>query len=66
MDADFTTYLAAMNDEQLGLFWIVASERARQWIQGELVRRAQTRGEIPVASATRERVLADRAAVAAA
>ena len=66
MEADYTTYLAAMNDEQLGLFWIIASERARQWIQGELVRRAEARGEIPMSSPTREHLVAERSAVAAA
>jgi len=55
MEADFTVYLAAMNDEQLGLFWIVASPRAKEWIQGELVRRAAARGEVPVASQAAER-----------
>ena len=48
MENDYTTYLTAMTDEQLGLFWVIASERARQWIQGELVRRAAARGEVPV------------------
>jgi len=66
MDTEFSVYLAAMNDEQLGLFWIIASERARQWIQGELVRRAQARGEIPVTSSPREQLVAERAAVVAA
>jgi len=64
MDTDYTVYLAAMNDEQLGLFWIVASERARQWIQGELVRRAVARGEMPVTTAGRDRN--ERPAIAAA
>ena len=70
METDFTVYLAAMNDEQLGLFWIVASERARLWIQGELVRRAEARGEMPVTPSSRERLVAagiqGRTAIAAA
>ena len=57
-DTDYTTYLAAMNDEQLGLFWIIASERARKWIQGELVRRAVARGEMPVQTQEERRVVA--------
>jgi hypothetical protein len=65
MDTDFTVYLANMNDEQLGLFWIVASPRAKAWIQGELVRRAAARGEAPVA-ATAENTASERKVVAAA
>ena len=64
MENDYTTYLSAMNDEQLGLFWVVASERARQWIQGELVRRAAARGEVPVQ--VRDRVATGRNTVVAA
>jgi hypothetical protein len=64
MENDYTAYLAQMNDEQLGLFWIIASERARQWIQGELVRRAAARGELPVSA--RSSVPTDRSAIAAA
>jgi hypothetical protein len=55
MDADYTVYLANMNDEQLGLFWIVASPRAKAWIQSELMRRAAARGEAPVSTTAAER-----------
>ena len=66
METDFTVYLSAMTDEQLGLFWIVASPRAKQWIQGELVRRAAARGEVPVSTTTAERTQSERKIVAAA
>ena len=66
MEADFTVYLSAMNDEQLGLFWIVASPRAKQWIQGELMKRAAARGEAPVSVTVAERSQSERQVVAAA
>jgi hypothetical protein len=66
MEADFTVYLANMNDEQLGLFWIVASPRAKAWIQGELVRRAAARGEAPVSATAAQRTNDERKVVAAA
>ena len=65
MDADFTTYLSMMNDEQLGLFWIIGSERAKKWIQEELVRRAVARGEIPVNNSIRTAANGGREVVAA-
>lgn len=55
MDSDVIKYLSIMNDEQLGLFWIIASEGARNWISGELVRRAQARGEVMVDSKETQR-----------
>ena len=59
MDSDVIKYLSNMNDEQLGLFWIIASEGARKWISGELVRRAKDRGEILVEpKETRQRTVA--------
>jgi len=64
MENDYTTYLASMNDEQLGLFWVIASERAKQWIQGELVRRSAARGESTVQ--VRDHQVAELGAVAAA
>ena len=48
MDADVTKYLGNLNDEQLGLFWIIASASARTWIADELVRRARARGEVVI------------------
>ncbi len=48
MDSDVTKYLGNLNDEQLGLFWIIASESARKWIAGELTRRAKERGEVVI------------------
>lgn len=45
MDSDVIKALGTLNDEQLGLFWIIGSENARKWISEELVRRAQARGE---------------------
>jgi hypothetical protein len=48
MDSDVTMYLAGMTDEQLGLFWIIASKAAREWITGELARRAVERGDVLV------------------
>ena len=53
MDSDVIKYLGNLNDEQLGLFWIIASEAARKWIAGELVRRAQDRGEVVIEAADR-------------
>ena len=48
MEPEVAVYLRNMNDEELGLFWMVASESVRLWIKDELVRRAQARGEVPV------------------
>ena len=62
MELDYTAYLTKLNDKELGLFWIIASPNARQWIKEELLRRAATRGEVPVAESARM----NRQAVAAA
>ncbi len=48
MEPEIAVYLRNMNDEELGLFWMVASESVRLWIKDELVIRAQARGEVPV------------------
>jgi hypothetical protein len=62
MEADYTAYLTKLNDEELGLFWIIASPKARQWIKEELIRRAGARGELPgsqtMQSSSREAVAA--------
>ena len=43
MDVDYTAYLSKLSDVDLGLFWIIASPRAREWIKEELKRRADAR-----------------------
>ena len=46
MEPDYTAYLSKLNDVDLGLFWIIASPRAREWIKEELKRRAEARSEV--------------------
>jgi hypothetical protein len=62
MDTDVTKYLGNLNDEQLGLFWIIASASARQWIAGELTRRAKARGEVVMEPSDRRLQMAVAAA----
>jgi hypothetical protein len=45
MEVDYTAYLSKLNDVDLGLFWIIASPRAREWIKEELTRRAAARSQ---------------------
>lgn len=65
MEADYTVYLSLFDDGQLGLFWIIASPNARQWITEELIRRAGARGESPLAQTTQVPASRRAAAVAA-
>jgi hypothetical protein len=56
MDSDVIKSLSTLNDEQLGLFWIIGSEAARKWISEELLRRAQARGEVVVEAPGQKKV----------